>query len=151
MTVHTAKHLGQAGGTAPPAVSRLRIREAALRQQAAQLHARAEHLQRLGRVQEQQLTRRIDAHEKIVLGALVKKAGMAISLSKENQQSHDDVSIPVRRGLGVKAAQYDRALVLGALLWLSSALNRPSGDIVTTPDWDKLRDDGQQALAHVCD
>ena len=61
----------------PPALGRLRMRETALRQQAAQLQARAEHLERVGHMQAQQLKRRVDAHEKIVLGALLKKAGMA--------------------------------------------------------------------------
>lgn len=53
------------------------MRETTLRQQAAQLQAQAEHWKRVGRVQTQQLKRRVDTHEKIALGALVKKAGMA--------------------------------------------------------------------------
>ena len=56
------------------------MREVTLRQQAARLQARAEHLRRVGRVKEQQLMRRVDAHEKIVLGAMVKKAGLDLLL-----------------------------------------------------------------------
>ena len=59
-------------------LSRLRMREAALKQQAQQLQARAEHLSRVGRAHLERLARRVDAHEKIVLGALVKKAGLDV-------------------------------------------------------------------------
>ena len=59
-------------------LARLRMREAALKQQAQQLQARAEHLNRVGRGHLERLARRVDAHEKIVLGALVKKAGLDV-------------------------------------------------------------------------
>lgn len=62
------------GSGAP--IACLRIREAALRHQAAQLQARAEQSQRVAHSQAQRLQRRVDAHEKIVLGSLVKKAGL---------------------------------------------------------------------------
>ena len=77
----------------PPALGRLRMRETALRQQAAQLQARAEHLERVGHMQAQQLKRRVDAHEKIVLGALVKKAGWDVcrvdAVTPSKQQQND--------------------------------------------------------------
>ena len=59
-------------------LARLRMREAALKQQAQQLQARAEHLSRVGRGHLERYARRVDAHEKIVLGALVKKAGLDV-------------------------------------------------------------------------
>lgn len=91
-------------------LSRLRMREAALKQQAQQLQARAEHLSRVGRAHLERLARRVDAHEKIVLGALVKKAGLdvccgavvtaaeqpsndiVLSLMTSNAKEKDDVS-----------------------------------------------------------
>ena len=57
-------------------LARLRMRETTLRQQAKQLQARAEHLSRVGRGHLVRCARRVDAHEKIILGALVKKAGL---------------------------------------------------------------------------
>ena len=99
MTVHDKKPAAPHGGGTP--IARLRIREAALRHQAAQLQARAEHLQRVAHSQAQRLQRRIDAHEKIVLGAL---------------------------------------------LWLASALNRPENDVVSVPERQRLRHQGHQAL-----
>ena len=84
MTVHDEKSPTQpVDGNS---LARLRIRETALRQKAQQLQARAEHLERVGQARFERMARRIDAHEKIVLGALVKKAGLAIPLGQENQQ-----------------------------------------------------------------
>ena len=57
-------------------LARLRMRETVLRQQAKQLQARAEHLSRVSRGHLERYARRVDAHEKIILGALVKKAGL---------------------------------------------------------------------------
>lgn len=57
---------------------KLRERETALKQQAQQLEARAEHLSRVRRGHLERLARRVDAHEKIILGALVKKAGLDV-------------------------------------------------------------------------
>ena len=146
MTVHDEKSPTQpVDGNS---LARLRIRETALRQKAQQLQARAEHLERVGQARFERMARRIDAHEKIVLGALVKKAGLAIPLGQESQQANDD-AVPVRRGLDAQSAQYDRALILGALLWLSSALNRPSDGSPSMPNLDELRDEGQLALDRV--
>ena len=122
------------------------MREAALRQKAQQLQARAEHLERVGHARVERMARRIDAHEKIVLGALVKKAGLAIPMGQGNQQSNDNVSMPVRRGLDAQSAQYDRALILGALIWLVSELNRPGDQVVSMPNRQQLSKDGQQSL-----
>ena len=134
----------------PPALARLRMRETALRQQAAQLQARAEHLERVGHMQAQQLKRRVDAHEKIVLGALVKKAGLAWPLSDamgHNQRhTNDNDTSPFRQGIAAQSVAYDRELILGALMWLVSALKRPANDTVTVPERQRLRDDGRQAL-----
>lgn len=147
MTVHDEKSSTQP--VEGNSVARLRIREAALRQKAQQLQAHAEHLERVGRAHVERMERRIDAHEKIVLGALVKKAGLAIPFGQENQQSNDDGSMPIRSGLDAQSTKYDRALILGALLWLSSALNRPSDDNAKLPNRDQLRDGGQRALDRV--
>ena len=57
-------------------LSKLQERERKLRTEALQLRARAEHLNRVRLTHAKRLARRIDAHEKIVLGALVKKAGL---------------------------------------------------------------------------
>ena len=134
----------------PPALGRLRMRETALRQQAAQLQARAEHLERVGHMQAQQLKRRVDAHEKIVLGALVKKAGLdwALSDAVGHNQRHpkDNDTSPFRQGIAAQSAAYDRELILGALMWLVSALKRPTDAVVTVPERQRLRDDGRQAL-----
>ncbi|MFN9475361.1 conjugal transfer protein TraD [Acidovorax sp.] len=150
MTVHTEHDTVHSDGTKPASLMRLRMRESALRQQASQLQARAEHLERVARHQAQQLGRRIDAHEKIVLGALVKKAGLAMTMPRsdavDNQHANDDVSIPSRRGIAAQSAAYDRALILGSLIWLASALNHLANDAVMVPDRQRLREDGQRAL-----
>ena len=150
MTVHTEHDTVHSDGPKPASLIRLRMRETALRQQAAQYEARAEHLERVARHQAKQLGRRIDAHEKIVLGALVKKAGLALTMPTPNaqeEQRRDDVdSAPARRGIAGQSATYDRALILGSLMWLTSALNHPANDAVMVPDRQRLREDGQRAL-----
>jgi hypothetical protein len=144
MTVQHQKTTAQP--SAPHSLARLRVREAALRHQATQLQARAEHLDRVGRAHAQQLQRRIDAHEKIVLGALVKKAGLDIPQSEAHQPPNDDDSTPLRGGLTAQSTAYDRALILGALLWLEATLNQPENDVVSVPNRQRLRNDGLQAL-----
>ena len=64
----------------------------------------------------------MDAHEKIVLGALIKKAGLDICRV-------DDQSI-----------NYDRELILGGLLWLAHVLTAQPVDVVTVTDHGVLRD-----------
>ncbi|EHL24148.1 hypothetical protein KYG_04190 [Acidovorax sp. NO-1] len=150
MTVHTEQSTVHTDGTMPASLIRLRMRESALRQQAAQYQARAEHLERVARHQAQQLGRRIDAHEKIVLGALVKKAGMAMPAPHtdiaHDQHENDVESMSSRRGIAAQSAAYDRALILGSLMWLTSALNHPANDAVMVPDRQRLREDGERAL-----
>ena len=150
MTAQPPPTPAQADGAHAAAIERMQAREAALRQQAAQLQARAEHLQRVGRVQAQQLKRRVDAHEKIVLGALVKKAGLAWPLSDSmgHNQRHPDGNdtSPFRQGIAAQSVAYDRELILGALMWLASTLKRPANAAVTVPERQRLRDDGRQAL-----
>lgn len=150
MTVHDKKPAAPVGGGAP--IARLRIREAALRHQAAQLQARAEHLQRVAHSQAQHLQRRVDAHEKIVLGSLVKKAGLDFALPKLPKQPkltphvNDAQTTSIDQGLAAQSTAYDRELILGALLWLASALNRPENDVVSVPNRQRLRQQGHKAL-----
>lgn len=153
MTVHTPANAAEPGGrtASPPSLTRLRVREAALRQQAAQLHARAEHLERVGRAQARQLQRRVDTHEKIVLGALVKKAGLDLPLpptSDAERQPNDGQATQLLQGVASQSIAYDRTLILGALMWLTSALNQTANDSVAVPEWDRLRDSGRRALEH---
>ena len=89
-------------------LARLRIRESTLRQQAQQLQARAEHLQRVGRGHLERYARRVDAHEKIVLGALVKKAGLDVcrvdAVTTTEQQPNDVVLSSMGSNEGGKQA-----------------------------------------------
>lgn len=147
MTVHDKKPAAPVGSGAP--IARLRIREAALRHQAAQLQARAEHLQRVAHSQAQRLQRRVDAHEKIVLGSLVKKAGLDFpqpSQPKLTSNVNDAQTPSSGQGLAAQSTAYDRELILGALLWLVSALNRPEKDVVSVPERQRLRQQGHEAL-----
>ena len=150
MTAQPPPTPAQADGAHAAAIERMQAREAALRQQAAQLQARAEHLQRVGRVQAQQLKRRVDAHEKIVLGALLKKAGMDWPLTDttEHNERHpnDNDASPFRQGIAAQSTAYDRELILGALMWLASVLKQPDHAVVTVPERQRLRDNGRQAL-----
>jgi hypothetical protein len=127
-------------------LAKLRAHEAALRIRGQQLQERAAHLERVRRVHTERLLRRIDAHEKILLGALVKKSGLAILQEDGNRQSDGDVSPLKNSGLGAQSAQYDQTLILGAFLWLSSLLNRPENDVVKLPSQQCLRDLGHQAM-----
>ena len=147
MTVHDKKPAAPVGSGAP--IARLRIREAALRHHAAQLQARAEHLQRVAHSQTQRLQRRVDAHEKIVLGSLVKKAGLDFPLPQHHKltpHANDVQTTSIGQGLAAQSTAYDRELILGALLWLASALNRPENDVVSLPNRQRLRQQGHEAL-----
>lgn len=130
-------------------VSKLRHREAALNAQAKQLQERAAHLERVRLNHTKKLSRRIDAHEKIVLGALVKKAGLAWPLpgtqGKSQRHQNDDNSMSVWQGVATQSTPYDRELILGALLWLVSALKQPANAVVTVPERQRLCDDGRKA------
>ena len=128
------------------ALNRLQMRQQVLQQKAQQLQARAEHLERVRRASTQRLARRIDAHEKIVLGALVKKAGLAMQQAQAHQHQNDNETMPKRGGLAAQSAAYDRELILGAMMWLVSALKQPANDALTMPERQRLRDDGRLAL-----
>jgi len=132
------------------ALNRLQMRQQTLQQKAQQLQARAEHLERVRRASVQRLGRRIDAHEKIVLGALVKKAGLAMQQAQAQAQAHqhqnDNDAMPKRGGLDAQSAAYDRELILGAMMWLVSVLKQPANDALTVPERQRLRDDGRHAL-----
>ena len=127
-------------------LARLRMRQAALRQQAQQLQARAEHLERVGRGHLERYARRVDAHEKIVLGSLVKKAGLDFALSNLTPDVNDAQTTSIDQGLAAQSTLYDRELILGVLLWLASALNRPENDVVSLPNRQRLRQQGHEAL-----
>lgn len=93
MTVH--RETPPAAAKEDPSLARLRMRETALRQKAQQLQARAEHLSRVSRGHLERYARRVDTHEKIVLGALVKKAGLDVcrgaGVTAAKQSSNDAV------------------------------------------------------------
>lgn len=149
MTVHpkSADHVST-HDTAPGAqtsLNRLRMRQEALRQQAAQLQARAEHLERVHTVSSQRLSRRIDAHEKIVLGALVKKAGLDFTRPR-GEQRNDDETASMPKRLDDLAADYDRELILGALLWLASAMREADKNAPAGMTLQGLREDGRRVL-----
>jgi hypothetical protein len=132
-------------------LSKLQERERKLRTEALQLRARAEHLNRVQLTHAKRLARKIDAHEKIVLGALVKKAGldkyvlpgMVASANQEN----NNVMTPYRLPMIDLASSYDCQFVVGALLWLASVLHQTPGEVLRVPNHDGLRDAGRMALA----
>lgn len=149
MTVHpTSPDHGSPDGGLPQSqttLNRLRMRQEALRQQAAQLEARAEHLERVQAASAQRLSRRIDAHEKIVLGALVKKAGLDFTRPRDGRRNDDETASMPKR-LDDLAADYDRELILGALLWLASALRETNEKAVAGMTLQRLREDGRRVL-----
>lgn len=128
---------------------KLQEREAALTAQAKQLQERAAHLERVRLNHAKKLSRRIDVHEKIVLGALVKKAGLdkyrlngpKVDVVTDNDNDMNAFRMPI----GGMAAAYDRQFVVGALLWLASTLSQPAGKWVAVPHHDELRDAGKTA------
>ena len=149
MTVHpkNTDHVST-DDTAPSAqtsLNRLRMRQEALRQQAAQLQARAEHLERVHTASSQRLNRRIDAHEKIMLGALVKKAGLDFTRPR-GQQRNDDETATMPKRVDDLSADYDRELILGALLWLASAMREADKKAPAGMTLQGLREDGRRVL-----
>ncbi len=123
--------------TAGDSLERLRDREAKLREKAQQLQAKAEHLERVRRVQQQRLARRIDAHQKIILGALVQKAGLDWVLDdpdgKSGHNDNDLSALPCR--LNALSVTYDRERILAALVWLAEVSKQPTNDVVKVPVW----------------
>ncbi len=109
--------------TAGDSLERLRDREAKLREKAQQLQAKAEHLERVRRVQQQRLARRVDAHQKIIRGALVQKAGLDWVLDDPGHPSAsghvDDVKGPLNSRLNATSKRYDCERILAALTWLA--------------------------------
>jgi hypothetical protein len=127
-------------------LERMKAREQTLRQQSRQLQARAEHLERQRLKTQRHLHRRIDAHEKIVLGALVKKAGLDIVV-EGRPSTNDDVMQSTRSLIVDKSTRYDREYILGAMLWLASALKQQRGDSVILPNRQSIVVEGRKALA----
>lgn len=132
-------------------LSKLQERESKLRTEALQLRARAEHLNRARLTHAKRLARKIDAHEKIVLGALVKKAGLdkyvlPDTVASANQEN-DNVMTPYRLPMIDLASSYDSQFVVGALLWLASVLHKTPGEVLRVPNHDGLRDAGRMAFA----
>lgn len=101
MTVH--REIPLANPEEDRSLARLRIRETALRQQAQQLQARAEHLSRMGRGHLERYARRVDAHEKIILGALVKKAGLDVCRVDGASEAKQPPNITVLSSIDSKA------------------------------------------------
>jgi len=84
-----------------------------------------------------------------VLGSLVKKAGLDFpqpSQPKLTSNVNDAQTPSSGQGLAAQSTAYDRELILGALLWLVSALNRPEKDVVSVPERQRLRQQGHEAL-----
>ena len=125
------------GDMAVESLERLRDREAKLREKARQLQARAEHLERVRRTQHERLARRIDAHQKIILGALVQKAGLDWVLTDadgKNGHIDNDLSATPRR-LDALSVTYDRERILAALMWLAEVSKQQTNDVVSVPNW----------------
>lgn len=120
--------------TAGDSLERLRDREAKLREKAQQLQARAEHLERVRRVQQQRLARRVDAHQKIILGALVQKAGLDWVLDDPGHAGAsgpiDDVKGALKSELNAVSKQYDCERILAALTWLATVSKRGENHVV---------------------
>lgn len=120
--------------TAGDSLERLRDREAKLRKKAQQLQAKAEHLERVRRVQQQRLARRVDAHQKIILGALVQKAGMDWVLDDPGHargQKDGDVLSATDRRLNTISITYDCERILAALTWLAAVSKLGDNDVVS--------------------
>ena len=130
-------------------LSKLKNREAALNSQAMQLQERAAHLERVRLNYSKQMSRRLDAHEKIVLGALVKKAGL--DGYRIEQRPNGAKTSSNRLGIDNVSATYDRALIFGALLWLASALKQPDNTVVRSLSHDQLRRQGVEGSANRID
>ena len=127
-------------------IDRMQARETALMAEANRLRARAEHLERVRHSYSSQLRRRQDTHEKVVLGALAKIAGL--------DAYHYDPLPP--KGLKTKAPRtsldsladtYDRELILGAMMWLARSIKQDAGDMVSIPSLAELQTVGRETLA----
>jgi hypothetical protein len=97
------------------------------------LDAKAAHLRMKARAKAKELTRRQDAHEKVVLGACAKKVGL----------DRFRASTPSARPRS-QTAGYDVELLLGAFAWLSDTLD--SASCRTLPAEEALRERGRALL-----
>ena len=100
------------------------------------LNARAANLQMKARLQAKELARRRDAHEKIVLGACIKKIGLADWC---------------RQGSGTSkpgTAGFDIPLLLGALNHLAGQLRTRTAVVDALPSDEELRDSGSRLLVN---
>jgi hypothetical protein len=126
-------------------IDRLQTREKALLAESEKLRARAEHLERVRHSYSSQLRRRQDTHEKVVLGALAKLAGLDV-YRHESPQNNDAAAMPPKKVLESVADTYDRELILGGLLWLAQSMKLTAGDMVPIPSLLALQDLGSRRL-----
>ena len=121
-------------------LARLREREVTLLAQAQELQARAAHLMRVRNAHQNRLARKVDAHQKIILGALVQKAGLdwVLAGSQHSHRQNDDVSDTLASRLDDVSLPYDRERIFAALMWLAEVSKRQPNDVVLVPDWRQL-------------
>ena len=124
----------------------MQARETALMAEANRLRARAEHLERVRHSYSSQLRRRQDTHEKAVLGALAKIAGLDAYHYDPLPPKALKAKAP-RNSLDSLADTYDRELILGAMLWLAQSINQDAGDMVSIPSRQALQTMGSECLA----
>lgn len=108
---------------APVALIRLQERQAALVIKADQLAARAEHLSRVLEAANRRAERRRDAHDKIVLGALMVMVGLHRFQLSSNGESLVVDTMLKQPPVGDETLSFDKDLLIGALLTLSRQLN----------------------------
>ncbi len=127
-------------------IDRMQARETALMTEANKLRARAEHLERVRHSYSSQLRRRQDTHEKVVLGALAKIAGLDAYRYDPLPPKALKAKVP-RTSLDSLADIYDRELILGAMLWLAQSIKQDTGDMVSIPSLSVLQTMGSERLA----
>lgn len=111
--------LKQDTARAASTLEKLRANQAALEQKAKQLSARKSDVEARVDQLAKSLKRNIDTREKILLGALVKKAGLdRFTLSRQND---NDMATSEQPNSNVMTA-YDLDLLVGALSELKEAL-----------------------------
>ena len=132
--------------TSTAKVNRLQARETALMTEANRLRARAEHLERVRNSYSSQLRRRQDTHEKVVLGALAKLAGLDVYVYDPSSPHGLKAKVP-RTALSSLADTYDRELIVGAMLWLAQSIKQNTGDMVSVPSPSALQTIGSERLA----
>ena len=132
--------------TSDDKIDGLQARETALMTEANRLRARAEHLERVRHSYSSQLRRRQDTHEKVVLGALAKLAGLDV-YRYGLLSPHGLKAKAPRTSLSSLADTYDRELILGAMLWLARSIKQDTGDMVSIPSLSALQAMGSEGLA----